>query len=54
VRSCSAGSLLTLKTDIVLFDDVEQLRWNGPTSGFDALAPRFDAAITETKRPSAR
>src|SRR6266550_4121756 len=28
--------LATLRTDISLFDDVEQLRWNGPTAGFAA------------------
>jgi len=37
-------TLATLRTDIGLFDDVEQLRWNGPTPGFDALAARLDAA----------
>jgi 5'-3' exonuclease len=43
-------TLATLRTDIELFDDVEQLRWNGPTPEFDAFAARFDAAVTETKR----
>jgi 5'-3' exonuclease len=42
-------TLATLRTDIALFEDVEQLRWNGPTPGFTALAARFDAAKTETK-----
>ena len=36
--------LATLRTDISLFDDVEQLRWNGPTAGFAALGARLDAA----------
>ncbi len=44
-------TLATLRTDIELFDDVDDLRWNGPTPDFDALAARFDAAITETRRP---
>ena len=39
-------TLATLRTDIPLFDDVEQLRWNGPTSAFDALAARLDKAST--------
>jgi hypothetical protein len=26
-----------------LFDDVDQLAWNGPTPAFDALGARFDA-----------
>jgi len=47
-------TLATLRTDIELFDDVEQLRWNGPTPDFDAFATRFDAAVTESKRRPAR
>jgi 5'-3' exonuclease len=38
--------LATLRTDIALFDDVDQLRWNGPTAAFTALGARFDAAST--------
>ena len=53
-RALLFRTLATLRTDIELFADVEQLRWNGPASGFDALAARFDAAITETKRPKGR
>lgn len=40
-------TLATLRTDIPLFDDVEQLRWTGPTSKFDALAAQLDAARGE-------
>jgi 5'-3' exonuclease len=50
-RALLFRTLATLRTDIELFDDVEHLRWNGPTPDFDALAARFDAAITRTKRP---
>jgi 5'-3' exonuclease len=39
--------LATLRTDIPLFDTVEQLRWQGPTPAFPAFAERFDAAVTE-------
>lgn len=46
--------LATLRTDIPLFDDVEQLRWNGPTPEFPRLAERFDTAITESKRRPGR
>ena len=46
-------TLATLRTDIALFDDVDQLRWNGPTPAFAAIAARLDAALTETKRPGA-
>jgi len=45
-------TLATLRTDIPLFEDVEQLRWSGPTPAFAALAERFDAAVTEKKKPS--
>jgi 5'-3' exonuclease len=45
--------LAMLRTDIPLFDDVEQLRWNGPTPAFAALKARLDAAVT-SKRPAAR
>jgi 5'-3' exonuclease len=47
-------TLATLRTDIPLFDDVEQLRWNGPTPAFTELGARFDAAKTEPKRSKGR
>ena len=47
-------TLATLRTDIKLFDDVEQLRWNGPTATFDEVAARLDAARTESRRASVR
>jgi len=40
-------TLATLRTDIPLFDNVDQLRWNGPKPEFDALAARLDAARGE-------
>ena len=45
-------TLATLRTDIKLFDDVDELRWNGPTPAFAPLADRLDAAVTETRRPA--
>ena len=45
-------TLATLRTDIILFDDVDELRWNGPTPAFAPLADRLDAAVTETRRPA--
>jgi 5'-3' exonuclease len=39
--------LATLRTDIGLFKDVEELRWKGPTRNFDDLAARLDAARIE-------
>jgi 5'-3' exonuclease len=47
-------SLATLRTDFTLFKDVEELRWRGPTPGFDELAARLDAARTESRRRAAR
>jgi len=43
-------TLATLRTEIALFDDVDQLRWNGPTEAFAAFGARFDGAVTQTKR----
>jgi 5'-3' exonuclease len=43
-------TLATLRTDIALFDNVDQLRWRGPTAGFDAIARRLDDAIAGTPR----
>jgi 5'-3' exonuclease len=42
-------TLAQLRTDIHLFDDVEDLRWKGPTEAFPAIAARFDAAVTAKK-----
>jgi 5'-3' exonuclease len=36
--------LATLRTDLRLFESVEDLRWTGPTPAFAALAARLDAA----------
>jgi 5'-3' exonuclease len=38
-------TLATVRTDIKLFDDVEELRWNGPKPGFDQLGSRLDAIV---------
>jgi 5'-3' exonuclease len=46
--------LATLRTDIALFDDVEQLRWNGPTPAFAALKARLDRAVTARRRTTTR
>lgn len=40
--------LATLRTDIPLFESVDALRWDGPTSAFTALAERLQAAKTAT------
>ena len=47
-------TLATLRTDIPLFDDVEELRWKGPTPEFAAIGERLDKAVTEKKRKAGR
>jgi 5'-3' exonuclease len=44
--------LATLRTDIPLFGDVEQLRWNGPKAEFEAIAAGLDAAVTASRKSS--
>jgi 5'-3' exonuclease len=46
--------LATLRTDIKLFDDVEQLRWKGPKPGFETIAAELDAAVTQRRKASSR
>ena len=46
--------LATLRTDIPLFDDVEQLRWKGPKPEFDAIAAELDGAMSEGRKGSSR
>ena len=45
--------LATLRTDIALFENVDQLRWKGPSPAFAEIAARLDAARTETRRSAA-
>ena len=52
-RAILFRTLATLRTDIALFDDVDELRWNGPTSAFDSVAARLDGAHAETQGPVA-
>jgi 5'-3' exonuclease len=44
--------LATLRTDIPLFDDVEQLRWKGLKPEFEAIAAELDSAVTGRKQTS--
>jgi 5'-3' exonuclease len=48
-RALLFRTLATLRSDITLFDNVDQLRWNGPTPAFSALAAGLDAARTRKK-----
>ena len=45
--------LATLRTDVPVFDTVDQLRWEGPTPAFEEIGTRLDAAVTE-KPPADR
>ncbi|HEU5262923.1 MAG TPA: 5'-3' exonuclease H3TH domain-containing protein [Gemmatimonadales bacterium] len=36
--------LATLRTDVRVFDEVDELRWRGPTARFERVAERFEAA----------
>jgi 5'-3' exonuclease len=47
-------TLATLRTDIPLFENVEQLRWKGPTPAFESLAARLDTAHTEKREATRR
>lgn len=46
--------LATLRTDIALFKDLEELRWKGPAAGFEELAARLDAARTNKRESGER
>jgi 5'-3' exonuclease len=50
-RALLFRTLATLRTDIALFDNVDQLRWNGPTPAFGTLGAQLDAAVTAPRRP---
>lgn len=57
-RAMLFRTLATLRTDIRLFNDVNELRWVGPTAAFDVLAARLDrrsycySAISLFSKPS--
>jgi 5'-3' exonuclease len=44
-------TLATLRTDVPVFADVDDLHWTGPTPAFAPLAARFDAAVTSPPKP---
>src|SRR5271155_3579050 len=41
--------LATLRTDVPVFDSVDQLEWKGPTPDFALLAARLDSSVTKGK-----
>ena len=46
-RALLFRALATLRTDICLFDSVDDLQWKGPTPAFAPLGARLDAAVSE-------
>jgi 5'-3' exonuclease len=46
-RACALlfRTLATLRSDVPLFENVDELQWHGPEPGFDALGRLLDAAI---------
>ena len=45
-------TLATLRTDITLFEDVDELRWAGPRPEFDSLAAHLDVAGSQVSVPA--
>jgi hypothetical protein len=43
-RALLFKNLATLRTDAPLFDDVDRLRWAGPTDAFKAVAAKLGNA----------
>ena len=48
-RALLFRTLATLRTDLPLFSNVDDLRWTGPTDEFPTLAARFDAALKASR-----
>jgi 5'-3' exonuclease len=44
-------TLATLRTDIDLFQSVDELQWKGPTPAFAPLAARLDARVAKASPP---
>lgn len=42
--------LATLRSDVPLFANVDELKWSGPTAEFDAIGELLDKAVTEKKQ----
>jgi len=51
-RALLFRTLATLRSDIELFANVDELRWKGPNPGFDEIAARLDQARTERRSPA--
>jgi 5'-3' exonuclease len=49
-RALLFRKLATLRTDIGLFENVDELQWDGPTPTYTKLAETLDAAVTDIRR----
>ena len=46
-RALLFRDLATLRSDLALFETVDELRWKGPNPGFSTMAARLDAAVSQ-------
>ena len=53
-RALLFRDLATLRTEIPLFESVEELRWTGPGPGFADLGKKLDAAVVDPADPRNR
>jgi 5'-3' exonuclease len=53
-RALLFRTLATLRTDLSLFDNVDELEWRGPKANFNEIGARLDAAVTGAKRGFSR
>jgi 5'-3' exonuclease len=51
-RALLFRTLATLRSDIPLFKNVDELKWTGPTPAFEAMAARLEGTTARTKRAS--
>jgi 5'-3' exonuclease len=49
-RALLFRTLATLRTDVPVFDSVDELEWKGATPAFEAFAARFDSAVRKTPK----
>lgn len=53
-RAMLFRDLATLRTHLTLFQDVDELRWDGPAADFEKRATLLDSARTEVQKPVGR
>ena len=53
-RAMLFRNLATLRNHLTLFQDVDELRWSGPSADFEKLAARLDGAKTEVQKSTVR